>query len=41
MKATGEVSVEKMRQVLVDAGYEITDIFQNKKDGTTEHFKVK
>ena len=41
VKATGEVSVEKMRQVLVDAGYEITDIFQNKKDGTTEHFKVK
>ena len=40
IKATGEVSVEKMQKVLEDAGFELVDILQIKKDGSTQHYPV-
>ena len=38
MKGTGEVSVEKMTQILKDNGYTITDIVQTNSDGTTKRY---
>ena len=40
IKATGEVSVEKMQKVLEDAGFELVDILQIKKDGSTQRYPV-
>ncbi len=38
VKATGEVSVEKMTDVLVEAGFEVVDVVQTKADGTIQRY---
>ena len=38
MKGTGEVSVEKMTQILKENGYTITDIVQTTKEGTVKRY---
>ncbi|MCR5230182.1 MAG: CBS domain-containing protein [Solobacterium sp.] len=40
VKATGEISVEDMTKILKDAGYEIHDIVQTTKIGTTVRYPV-
>jgi acetoin utilization protein AcuB len=40
VKATGEVSVERMQQVLEDGGFTLVDILQITKEGTTKHYPV-
>lgn len=40
IKATGEVSVERMTKVLTDAGFELHDVFQRLKDGSVKHYPV-
>ena len=40
VKATGEISVEKMVQILVDAGYKLNNVTQTTKFGTTKNFEV-
>lgn len=40
VKATGEIPVEKMAQILVDAGYHLTGIVQTTKFGTTKRYEV-
>ena len=38
--ASGEISVEKMVQILVDAGYKLNNVTQTTKFGTTKNFEV-
>ena len=40
VKASGEISVEKMVQILVDAGYKLNNVTQTTKFGTTKNFEV-
>ena len=40
IKATGEVSVEKMTEVLKNAGFKVTNILQRHADGSAESFTV-
>jgi acetoin utilization protein AcuB len=40
VKATGEVSVERMQQVLEEGGFTLVDILQITKEGTTKHYPV-
>lgn len=40
VKATGEIPTEEMSQILVDAGYQLTDVVQTTKFGTTKKFDV-
>lgn len=40
IKATGEVSVEKMTDSLVKAGFVVENILQTMKDGTEKHYPV-
>ncbi len=38
VKATGEISVEDMTDILTKAGYKLTDVAQTLADGTVKHF---
>lgn len=40
VKATGEISVKSMVQILVDAGYKLNNVTQTTKFGTTRTFEV-
>lgn len=40
VKATGEVSVERMQQVLEEGGFTLMDILQITKEGTAKHYPV-
>ena len=40
IKATGEVSVEKMAEVLKEGGFKVTNVLQRSKDGTARHFDI-
>ncbi|MCR5094975.1 MAG: CBS domain-containing protein [Lachnospiraceae bacterium] len=40
VKATGEISVENMTEVLKNAGYQLTGIAQTLADGTVKHFQT-
>ena len=40
VKATGEISVEDMVKILVDAGYKLNNVTQTTKFGTTKTFEV-
>ncbi len=40
IKATGEISVEDMTEVLTKAGYSMKDIAQTTEDGTVKHYPV-
>ena len=41
IKATGEIPVEEMTDILVKHGYKITNIIQTNNDGTTKHYPTK
>ena len=40
VKASGEISVEEMAQILVDAGYTLTGIVQTTKFGTVKNYDI-
>ncbi|MBR3367567.1 MAG: CBS domain-containing protein [Lachnospiraceae bacterium] len=40
VKATGEIPVEKMTKIFIDAGYRLTDIAQTTKFGTVKKYSV-
>ena len=40
IKASGEVEVEHMMQVLLDAGYNVTDVVQTTADGQMKRFEI-
>ncbi len=40
VKATGEIETEKMTEILVKAGYEVTNVVQTTKEGTIRRFQV-
>ena len=40
VKATGEIETEKMTQILVDAGFPVTNVVQTTHEGTTRRFAV-
>lgn len=40
VKATGEISVENMVKILIDAGYKLNNVTQTTKFGTTKTFEV-
>ena len=40
VKATGEISVENMVKILVDAGYKLNNVTQTTKFGTTKNFDL-
>lgn len=40
VKATGEISVESMTQILLDDGYKVTDVVQTTKTGEIVHYPL-
>ena len=40
VKATGEIETEKMTEILVKAGYKVTNVVQTTKEGTIRRFQV-
>lgn len=40
IKATGEVSVERMTEVLREGGFKVTNVLQRSKDGSAKHFDI-
>lgn len=40
VKATGEISVEKMSEIITDAGYKLTDVVQTTIEGDIKHYPI-
>lgn len=40
VKATGEISVESMSKIIIDAGYKLTDVVQTTLEGEVKHYPL-
>lgn len=40
VKATGEISVESMSKIIIDAGYKLTDVVQTTMEGEVKHYPL-
>ena len=40
VKATGEISVESMSKIIIDAGYNLTDVVQTTMEGDVTHYPI-
>lgn len=40
VKATGEISVESMSKIILDAGYKLTDVVQTTMEGEVKHYPL-